>query len=241
MLPILQIGPLAIQTPGLLLLGGLWLGLTLAERHAAQHGVPSNKLYNLIFVALVAGVAGARLAYVLRYPSAFAGNWLSILSLNPGLLDLWGGLASGGICALIYGQRAKMPLLATLDAITPLLAVMSIATHLASLASGAAFGSPANLPWGIALWGMRRHPVQLYQALAAALILLILWPGRKAIQAWQPGRYFLSFMATSALARLILEAFRGDSLIIAGDFRLAQILAWLVLALSLWGLQRLAP
>ncbi len=32
MYPILQIGPLAIQLPGLLLLAGLWIGTLVAER-----------------------------------------------------------------------------------------------------------------------------------------------------------------------------------------------------------------
>ncbi len=240
MLPILQIGPLAVQIPGLVLLGGLWLGLSLAERHAAGRGVNSNKLYNLVFVLLIAGIAGARLAYVLRYPAAFTGDWLSVISLNPGLLDPWAGLAAGIIGALIYAQRAEMPLLPTLDALTPALAVTFIAMHLADLASGAAFGSPTGLPWGIELWGMRRHPTQIYAALAAGLILFALWPSRKAFLSWVPARYFLTFAALTALARLVTEAFRGDSLTLPGGFRLVQVGAWLVLALSLWGLRRLA-
>jgi len=36
MLPILNIGPLAIQTPGLIILFGTWLGFFLAERQAGR-------------------------------------------------------------------------------------------------------------------------------------------------------------------------------------------------------------
>jgi phosphatidylglycerol---prolipoprotein diacylglyceryl transferase len=239
MLPILQIGPLAMQTPGLLLLIGLWLGLSLTERYAPQRGIGRDRLYNLIFIALIAGLAGARLTYVLRFPAAFTSNWLSVVSLNPGLLDPWGGLAAGAIAALIYAQRKEMPLLVTLDALTPLLAVMAIAIPLADLASGAAFGAPANLPWSIDLWGARRHPVQIYTALAAGLILFILWPGRQVFLGWPPSRYFLTFVALSAVARLLLEGLRGDSLTLPGGFRLAQAGAWLILALCLWALRRL--
>ena len=53
MLPILQVGPLAIQAPGLILLLGLWLGLALAERTAHYWGVPGKTLYNLAFMALI--------------------------------------------------------------------------------------------------------------------------------------------------------------------------------------------
>jgi prolipoprotein diacylglyceryltransferase len=51
--------------------------------------------------------------------------------------------------------------------------------------------------------------------------------------------YFLSFVASSALARLFLEAFRGDSLLLAGGLRAAQVEAWIILAASLYGLYRL--
>jgi prolipoprotein diacylglyceryltransferase len=238
MLPVLNIGPLALQTPGLVMLIGLWLGLSLAEKFSAKRGVSPNLLYNLAFVTLVAGVIGARLAYILRYPEAFANSPLSLISLNPGLLDPVGGLAVGLISGAIYAQRKKMALLPTLDALTPLLAVMAIALGLSHLASGAAFGATTQVPWGIELWGAKRHPTQIYEVMAAVAILLILWPGKWGEQ--EPaGRYFLLFVMLSALAQLILQAFRGDSLLLPGGWRTVQIGAWLLLAASLWGLHRI--
>jgi hypothetical protein len=50
MFPILQIGPLAIQVPGLIILAGLWLGLSLAERRAKKRESNPSVLYNLVFV-----------------------------------------------------------------------------------------------------------------------------------------------------------------------------------------------
>ena len=63
MLPILQIGPLAIQTPGLILLGGLWLGLSLSERHARRYKVDPGVLYNLVFLLLIVGILGADILF----------------------------------------------------------------------------------------------------------------------------------------------------------------------------------
>lgn len=239
MLPILQVGPLAIQLPGLILLLGLWLGLTLAEKHALRHAVPPGVLYNLVFVALIAGVIGARLAYAARYPGAFGANPASLISLNPGLLDPAAGLLVGGIAALVYGQRKHLAFWAVLDALTPAFAVISLSLGLAHLASGSAFGTPTSLPWGIDLWGAPRHPAQLYETIAAGVILVILWPSRSYLRGKPAGWYFLTFLALSCGARLILEAFRGDSLLLPGNLRLAQVAAWVILALCLWGIQRL--
>ena len=48
-----------------------------------------------------------------------------------------------------------------------------------------------------------------------------------------PGIIFLTFTALTAGARLFLEAFRGDSVLIFGEYRLAQIIVWVVLAVAL--------
>ncbi len=244
MLPILQIGPLAIQIPGLLLILGLWLGLTLAERHSYRFHISADFLYNLFFVALLGGLFGARLSYAARFPSAFAASPLSLLSLNPGLFDPLAGAAIGCLAAGIYGQRKGQPFWPVLDALTPLLAVTMVAAAAANLASGNGFGAPAGLPWSIEMWEARRHPSQLYEIAAAGFILVWFWPGRVQQGRVPAGAYFVQFLAATALARLFLEAFRGDSIAVLFGLRSMQLLSWGILAiclLILWQRRNAAP
>jgi phosphatidylglycerol:prolipoprotein diacylglycerol transferase len=236
MLPTLQVGPFAIPVSPMIILIGLWVGLSLAERNASRYSVNANDLYNLVFIALVAGVIGARLAYIARYPAIFAASPISALSTNPGLLDPWGGIAVGLIAALIYGQRKQIAFWPLLDAITPGLALLWVALGFSHLASGSAFGMPTELPWGIELWGAKRQPTQIYEIIAALVILIVVWPGSRIIIGKSSGSAFLIFSALTAGARLFLEAFRGDSVILIDGLRAAQIIAWVILALSLWGL-----
>lgn len=232
MLPILQIGPLAIQTPGLILLFGLWFGLTLAEKLAQmEKKIDPNAIYNLAFISLVAGVIGARLFYAAQSIEIFLQDPLSLVSLNTAMLDSFGGLVTAGIALLIYGQRRKLPLWPTLDAFTPVLSMVAIAIGLAHFASGDAFGIPARLPWSVRLWGEYRHPTQLYETILAFVIAFFVWPRR--ITAQVAGVRFLAFIAMSALARILVETFRGDSAMIFGTLRSAQVAAWIVLAVSL--------
>jgi phosphatidylglycerol:prolipoprotein diacylglycerol transferase len=134
------------------------------------------------------------------------------------------------LVALVYGQQRNLPLWSTLDALTPLFAVLALGLGLAHLASGSAFGKETSLPWGIQLWGATRHPSQVYEIIASLSILgLLLF--RKPDSS--PGVFFLTFAALTSGARLFLEAFRGDSTIIFGGLRSAQVLAWIVLAVSM--------
>jgi phosphatidylglycerol:prolipoprotein diacylglycerol transferase len=240
MFPILQLGPLALQVPGFVLLVSVWLGLSLAEKNAPQHQVNPAYLYNLSFAALIGGILGARLIYAARYPAAFIASPTGLFSLNPGLLDPWGGLAAALIVALVYGQRRKMPFWSTLDALTPGLALFLIGLALANLASGKGYGIPTELPWGIPLWGKLRHPTQVYEALAYTVILTAFWPQRGWLNATLPGHTCLRFLATSAGVRLFLEAWHGDSKAIIFGLRAAQVIAWLVLLAALIGLYRLS-
>lgn len=239
MLPILNIGPLAIQLPGLILLVSIWLGLSIAEKGALRRGIHPDQLYMLVMIGAGAGLLGARLSSVLQNPQAFLSDPWSILSLNPGLLDPIGGAAAGFLGALAYGQRKGMPLWSTLDALTPLWAAIAFAMPMANLSSGAGFGRPTNLPWAIDLWGAKRHPTQVYEAFAAGGILVHLMTS-KVLRSLPSGVVFWYFILLTAGSRLFLEIFRGDSITLAWGLRLPQMLAWLVLLLALWQLRKRA-
>lgn len=238
MLPILQIGPLALPVAPFSLLLAFWLGSSLAEKFAPRRGVSAEKLYNLTFAGLIAGLIGARLGYVFQFPQAFLEAPLSLVSLNGGLLDPVTGFTAALLGMLVYGQRAQMTFWETLDALTPLLATLAVGLAVAQISSGEAFGAETQLPWGIELWGAKRHPSQFYAlGLALSILAYLGWQSKNLSLA--EGLLFLHFAALTAGARLFLEAFRGDSTLIFGSLRQAQVLAWLVLAGALWAGERL--
>ena len=238
MFPVLQIGSLALPIPGLALLLGVWIGLWLAEKKAARLGIGPETVYNLAFIGIVAGLIGARLAYVARYLNVYASDPLSVFSLNPASLAPAEGVLIGMVAAVIYGAHLQLPLRLPLDVLAPAVAVMGVAVALAHVASGDAFGAATRLPWSVYLWDEYRHPSQLYE-LIAALGVLGVWWGMKERRPFV-GSSFLLVVALSAAARLFLEAFRGDSVVIGGGLRAAQVWGLVVLAACLgvmryWG------
>ena len=215
----------------ILIVAAMWIGLTLAEKRTERHGISKEQLNNIMFYSLFGYIAGGRLLFAFANLSAFSLSPLSIFSPNPDLFDPTGGLVMAILVGLIYGQRQKLQLWRTLDAVTPLFATLTIGLSLAHLAAGTAFGSPTTLPWGIDLWNEIRHPTQIYEMLASLLIFSLVWSQKSGSS---PGVIFLNFTALTAGARLFLEAFRGDSTLIFGGFRLAQIIAWGLLAFVLF-------
>ena len=213
----------------------IWIGLWLAEKRASRHGISVNDLNNMTFFPLLGYILGGRLSFALENLSAFSQNPQSLISLNLDLFDPFGGFVAAIIIGVIYGQRRNLSLWSMLDALTPLFAVFAIGLGLAHLASGSAFGKETSLPWGMKLWGAVRHPSQVYEILASLLILILLWSQKANLR---PGIHFLTFTALISGARLFLEAFRGDSNLIFNGLRTAQAVAWVVLAISLFLLDR---
>jgi prolipoprotein diacylglyceryltransferase len=234
MLPILQVGPLAIQLPGLLLLAGVWVGSTMIEREAPKHGLSGATLGSLVFFGLVAGLLGARLGYALRYWSVYAEDPLGLISLNPLTLSAVEGAAASFLVSLVLARRQRLPPWPTLDAFAPGLAVFAMFAALANLSSGDAFGAPTSLPWAIDLWGAARHPSQVYALLLALAVFIAV--RRFALGPTFPGFLFLAWLAMAAASRLFLEAFRGDSVIVLGSLRAAQLISLMLLGGALIGL-----
>jgi phosphatidylglycerol:prolipoprotein diacylglycerol transferase len=131
------------------------------------------------------------------------------------------GLVTAGIISVIYAQRKGLPFWPTLDSLTPSLALFAVFVGAAHLSSGDAFGAETQVPWAIELWGARRHPSQIYEILASALIFLGIW--RIRMRAEFPGFLFLLWLGMTAAGRLLLEGFRGDSVIVFGSLRSAQL------------------
>ncbi len=219
----------------ILIVAAGWVGLALADRRAKQTAIGEKAVDSLTFAMVVTFVLGGRLLYAVEHISAFVSSPASILSLNIGLFDLWGALASAAVAAAVVMQRRHLPVWQVLDLLAPFLAALSVGLALSHIATGAAFGRETNVPWAIDLWGAQRHPTQVYELLAGLVILGIVWfYGRRGTL---PGKTFLLWLAAAAGSRLVIEGFRGESTLVFGGLRLAQIIAWVVLAAALAGLE----
>ncbi len=236
MMPILQVGPLAIQLPGLLLLLGVWLGTLTLDRQAERRGLSADPLSKLVFYALLVGLAGARLGYAFRHLPAYLDDPLSLIALQPQTLSAFDGAAAALIFGWAYARRAGLPLWRTLDALAPMAAIVAVflgsGEHLPAetdLARRQVFPGPFRCGAKTVIRARSTRPWRRLRS----------WPRLSAgVRRDLPeGVPSLAFLALTALARLFLETFRGDSLVVMGGTRAAQLVSLALLLAALEGLR----
>lgn len=244
MYPTLEIGPLVIPTAGLVYILGLWLALSAVERAAARLGLHVPATYTLAVTGVAAGFVGARLIFVSLHWQAYADNLLGIVWPLTSGFNLPAGLLVGVAAAFLYGRARDLPSAATLDALAPGLLVALIAVSLADFLAGPGYGQQADLPWSISLFGIRRHPVQLYEIAAGAGGLLAwrwavgMLPDRRSGRF--SGQPFLVSAAIYSAGRLLADAYRANTPLTTGGYHVVQIISLAVLLVCLFFLARLA-
>ena len=236
MFPYLRLGPFILPMASLALLAGLWIGLAFIEREAARLKINESTLSNVIFYSLVAGLIGARVGYALEFPAIYLSRPLSLLSLTPTTLSPLTGLAVGLITFAIFVQRKAMPIRPILDAMASGLALFMVFVGLAHILSGDAYGAPTSVPWAIRLWNEYRHPSQFYEILIAALIFVVIL--QRFPKPEGAGLNFWLTVALSSASRVFLEALRGDSVFWPEGFREAQVIALIMMAISLYWMRK---
>ena len=130
MFPVLHLGPLALQTPGLILIVSYWLALEIASRQAPWRDL----VYNAGFYGALAGILAARIGYALLHWPVYQANPLGVLALNAQALEPSVGVAAGALVAGFIVWRQRIPLRPLLDALAPGL--------------GLFLGRPGPIPFG---------------------------------------------------------------------------------------------
>jgi phosphatidylglycerol---prolipoprotein diacylglyceryl transferase len=236
MLPVLQLGPLALPVYPLSLLLACWATLAAGAWAARRLGLAGDHIYDAGFYGLIAAVVVARLAHVTAFWSVYRAQPLEIIGLNTRAFVWWPGLLAALVVIGWYIRRNRLPWVAFADAgAFGALVGISVAC-LGAFLAGSGQGAPTGLPWGISTWDVPRHPVQLYWTLAAltaaALVAAVL------VKQTKPGAAALTALAAFGLAALLIEPARAGALTTLGGLRVAQLLGLAAALLALWGLRK---
>lgn len=234
----LQVGPIQIHAFGVFVVLGFLGGAWLSGRLARERGLPGSAFLDSAVAILLAGVAGARLLFVLLNWREFSRNWTDVLATWQGGMSFHGGVAGGALAGVICMRRMRLPVALMADAAAPGLALGYAVGRIGCLFNGCCYGTPTQLPWGMTfrdgLPGVHYHPTQLYAALANLLLMAMLL--REFRMNRPPGQVMALFAAGYSVYRFGIEALRNGVTADLWAFGLTQAQAFSVLSLlvSLW-------
>lgn len=245
-LPLVGGVSVSIRWYGVLIASSMALGLWLSAREAVRRAESPDDLLKAAEIALIGGLIGARLYYVLFNLDYYQTQpWWRIFAVWEGGLAIHGGLIAGLLTGGAYVWAKGLPLLTYLDIVAPSLALAQAIGRWGNFFNEEAFGGPTDLPWKLFISEPRRppayvdqqffHPTFLYESLWNVGAFLILYVVLRRRLERAPGALFLAYLGLYSLGRFWIEGLRTDSLML-GSFRIAQIVSVTAVVVAVVGI-----
>jgi phosphatidylglycerol:prolipoprotein diacylglycerol transferase len=244
------IGPLQITGFGIAVLLAFVIAQVVAQRELARRGFDPEPVGDMIFAAVIGGLLGAKLYYVI-----VLGNWDALF--DRGGFVFWGGLIGGALAVLAVVAHKRYGVLRVMDVGGPAIAAAYAVGRTGCWAIGDDYGRPWNgflavafphgappstagimardfgvaVPAGVApSTVLSVYPTQLLEVLLGVIMFLILW--RLRDHAHAEGWLFGLYCVLAGIERFIVEIFRAKDDRFFGPFTMAQLIAIGILAVG---------
>ena len=239
-----RLGPFAIRWYGLMWLIGFVLGYFIVKRLYKEQKI-KDELFDPLFIYCFFGILiGARLGHCIFYqPEDFLTSWKGIVEMifpiligNDGswlgqtfgfYIIGYAGLASHGgtlglmIALWLYVRKTKLSIWTVLDNIAIATGSMACCIRLGNLMNSEIIGKITDVPWAFIFERVDkvpRHPGQLYEAIAYAILFCIMWVLHKKMPekigtGWYFGfclTYIFTFRFFIEYTKEIQEAFEAS-------------------------------
>lgn len=219
MYPEIHLGPVTLQSFGLMFaLGFLGAGMLVARR-LQELGRPVDWAYEMMFAALAGGVIGSRVYFIVQNYDSVKDDLLGNLFSGSGLV-WYGGAIGGALAVLIWAWYRGFLGLALLDLAAPGLALgYAIGRCGCQLSGDGDYGKPWHGPWamsypdGTVPTDRTVHPTPIYETLAMGLGAWLLWQLRDR---FRPGVLFAIYLVYAGVERFLVEFLRRNSEVALG-------------------------
>lgn len=213
MYPELHIGPLTLQTFGLMFALAFLAAGALIGKRLVEIGKPVDWAYEMGFAALLGGLAGSRVYFIVQNYDSVKGDLFGKLFSGSGLV-WYGGAIGGALAVLLWARYRGFLGLALLDLAAPALALgYAIGRCGCQLSGDGDYGKPWDGPWamsyphGTVPTDRTVHPTPVYETLAMGLGAWILWQLRDRVRA---GVLFAIYLLYAGAERFLVEFLRRN-------------------------------
>ncbi len=256
---IFSFGGITIYSFGLMMGISFLIGNYLLTKEFKRKKLHPDLASNITLIALVAGVSGSKLLYLLENWSAFIADPVG-MTFSPGGLTFYGGFILALASIYFYARKKNLKFLQIADAGAPaLLLAYGIARIGCHLAGDGDYGFPTTLPWGtdysngtyppsaafrnfpevtslypngVVPDDTLCHPTPVYETIICSVFFLFLWKRRTV---WKPdGQMFYAYLVLAGLERFAVEFFRLNPRLLLGLSE-AQVIALILIAVGAIG------
>ena len=219
MYPHLEIGPVTLQTFGLMFALAFLAAGALIWRRLGELDKPQDWAYEMGFAALVGGVVGSRVYFIVQNYSEVKHDFFGTLFSGSGLV-WYGGAIGGALAVLAWAWYRDFLRLALLDLVAPALALgYAIGRIGCQLSGDGDYGIPWDGPWAMAYpdgtvpTTETVHPTPVYETLAMGGVAWFLWHIRDRVR---PGGLFALYLVLAGAERFLVEFLRRNDRVVAG-------------------------
>ncbi len=234
MQPEIDLGPLTLQTFGICFALAFLAAGALVARRFTELGKPVDWAYEMIFAALIGGLVGSRIDYLIQNYDDVSDDLLGNIFSGSGLV-WFGGLLGGALGVILWARWRGFLGPALFDLAAPGLALgYAIGRVGCQLSGDGDYGEATDLPWGMAYpegtvsTTEDVHPAPIYETVAMGVVALVLWNLRDR---FRPGVLFGLYLLLAGLERLLVEIIRRNDAVVAGLTQ-AQLVSLAMIALG---------
>jgi phosphatidylglycerol---prolipoprotein diacylglyceryl transferase len=219
MYPELHLGPLTLQTFGLMFAFAFLAAGALIAKRLKEIGKPSDWAYEICFSALAGGIVGSRVYFIVQNYDSVKDDLLGKLFSGSGLV-WYGGAIGGALAVLLWAHYRGFLGLILLDLCAPALALgYAIGRCGCQLSGDGDYGKPWNGPWamsypnGTVPTDRTVHPTPIYETLAMGLGAWLLWQLRDR---FRTGVLFAIYLLYAGTERFLVEFLRRNHAVALG-------------------------
>lgn len=226
--PVVRVGGL-VSPHGIGIGVGFLVGGRVMLRRASERGIDEERVYGILFRALIGAIVGARLFWVVSHPSEAMGQdgWVGLFMIWRGGLTLLGGIAGAVIASTPYVFRQRLDVWRVFDAAAfglPLgifigrMGDLIVGDHLGTSTSfflgyqcGPAETAVQRLCPGVARGGIGQvfsQPAFYDLASLVVLMALMYWLSRRTAERYD-GFFALVFTVWYAAGRVVEDVYRS--------------------------------
>lgn len=239
---ILEIGSFKLEWYSALIIVGAMIGISMVLKEAKRYKYPTEYVFNMLFWAIIFGIIGARVYYVLFNLEIYNSFW-EACKIWEGGLAIHGGIIAGILIILLYCKKYKVRSLRMFDFIAPAMILAQAIGRWGNFFNCEAHGPATTLNHlqslhipefiinGMNINGTYYTPTFLYESLWCLLGFIIILIIRR-LKVTKVGQPFAIYLMWYGLGRFVIESMRTDSLMLGG-FKMAQIVSVIMIFVGL--------